>query len=382
MAKQKSNSPKKSTPRKTPKNGTRKPEVLASLKGLQEKIVKNIEGYAKLARELAELDARAATKLVGEIRDDGKLATVIKRVTKANPPTMPQETVAAVFRELASGIENQMHASANRVAFLGPLHSYSHLATLERFGHSADPVPVRTIASVFESVSSGQADFGVVPIENSTDGRIVDTLERLTKAEVKICGEIPFPIHHYLLGNGRRNEIKEVCSKPQAISQCREWLSNQLPNAKITAMSSTTAAAELASKNKSVAAIASYQAGVEYRLKVIAKNIEDNKDNITRFAVIGQSVADRTGDDKTSMMFELAHSPGALADAMLIFKRKGLNLTWIESFPKPGSPNEYLFFVELHGHQTDSKVRKALAALEKKTVRLEILGSYAQSTMN
>ena len=238
---------------------------------------------------------------------------------------------------------------------------------------------MRTIAAVFKEVSTGQVDAGVVPIENSTDGRIIDTLERLTKASVRICGEIPFPIHHNLLGIGRRDDVKEVCSKPQAISQCRDWLANHLPDATITSMSSTAAAAERASQDKSVAAIASRQAGVEYGLKVLAKNIEDNRNNITRFTVIGQSIAERTGNDKTSVMFELAHEPGALADAMLIFKRKGLNLTWIESFPKPRSPKEYLFFVELVGHQSDLRVRKALASLEKKTVRLEILGSYPQS---
>ena len=283
------------------------------------------------------------------------------------------------MRELASGIESADRK--RRVAFLGPLHSYSHLATLERFGQSADLVPVRTIAAVFEEVSSGQSDEGVVPIENSTDGRIVDTLEMLTRASVKVRGEVPLRIHHNLLGIGTREEVTEVCSKPQAISQCRDWLATHLPHAKVTSMSSTTAAAEKAATDSSVAAVASYQAGVQYGLKPLARNIEDNKDNITRFAVIGTEAAKKTGKDKTSLMFELSHVPGALADAMTIFKKNRLNLTWIESFPKPGSPSEYLFFVELLGYQTDLRVKRALGALEKKCVRIEVLGSYPQSSV-
>jgi chorismate mutase/prephenate dehydratase len=283
------------------------------------------------------------------------------------------------LRELAGGIRSTFKST--RAAFLGPIHSYSHLATLQQFGQSAELVPVRTIAAVFEEVSSGQADAGVVPIENSTDGRIVDTLEMLAHSSVKICGEIPLRIHHNLLGIATREDVTEVCSKPQAISQCREWLANHLPNVKVTAMSSTTTAAERAANDASVAAVASYQAGVEYGLKILAENIEDNKDNITRFAVIGPAPAKRTGKDKTSLMFELPHQPGALADAMIIFKRNRLNLTWIESLPKPGLPNEYLFFVEFVGYQTDMKVRRALASLAKKTVRVEVLGSYAQSAL-
>jgi chorismate mutase/prephenate dehydratase len=193
---------------------------------------------------------------------------------------------------------------------------------------------------------------------------------------VKIRGEIPIRIHHYLLGNGRRSEIVEVQSKPQAISQCRGWLAKNLPNAKVTAASSTTAAAQNAVSQKGVAAIASRQAGVNYGLNVLAAEIEDNKENTTRFAVIGREIAARTGNDKTSLMFELQHEPGALADAMTIFKRNRLNLTWIESIPKKGSQNEYIFFVELEGHQTDLRVRRALESLEKKVRVSRVLGSY------
>jgi chorismate mutase/prephenate dehydratase len=298
----------------------------------------------------------------------------IARLVGRHAGPLDATCVEAVFREVSAGVRGSIRTL--RVAFLGPDHSYSHLAALRRFGHSAELVALRTISAVFEEVSAQQVDAGVVPIENSTDGRIVDTLEMFLKTPVKICGELPLRIHHQLLGKGPRQHVHEVCSKPQALSQCREWLANHLPDAKLTPTTSTTVAAERARSEPNVGAIASRQAGKEYGLRVLAENIEDNRDNVTRFAVIGREPAARTGEDKTSLMFEVSHQPGALADAMVIFKKNRLNLTWIESFPKPGSPNEYLFFVELVGHQRDLRVRRALQALAKKTVRFEILGSY------
>jgi chorismate mutase/prephenate dehydratase len=238
---------------------------------------------------------------------------------------------------------------------------------------------VATIAAVFEEVNEGHVDAGLVPIENSTDGRIVDTLDMFVRLPVRICGEVQMRIHHNLLGKGPRAEVREVCSKPQAISQCREWLAKHLPQARTVPLTSTAAAAQRAMEDPRVAAIASRQAAINYGLDVLAKNIEDHPDNLTRFAVIGRQSGERTGHDKTSLMFELTHQPGTLADAMAIFKRHRLNLTWIESFPKPGSKQEYLFFVELEGHHQSLRVRRAIAALAKKTVRLEILGSYAKT---
>lgn len=349
----------------------------ATAAGLIDQLLEGLQGAAQCVSKLADDDAKAAATLLVGLRNP----KLIQRGLKRSEGPLQKESVAAIFRELASGIQSVVQSRQTKVAFLGPLHSYSHLATLQHFGQSAELLPVRTIAAVFEEVAAGHVDAGVVPIENSTDGRIVDTLEMLTRSSAKLCGEIPLRIHHTLLGTGSRSDLKEVCSKPQAISQCREWLAHHLPDVTLTPMSSTTAAAQKAQGNKSVGAIASQQAGVEYGLSVLAPNIEDQTDNVTRFAVIGPEPAKRTGKDKTSLMFELPHQPGALSDAMSIFKRNRLNLTWIESFPKPNSPNEYLFFVELVGYQSDMKVRRALAALTKKTVRISVLGSYAQSAI-
>ena len=307
---------------------------------------------------------------------DGRRQKSWRELLSASPGPIDDAAARAIFRELDSATRALVRTT--RAAFLGPEFSYSHLAAIERFGLSSELVPVASISAVFQAVNRQEVQFGIVPIENSTDGRIADSLDMFSRLPVRICGEVPMRIHHNLLAKCELSKIKEVHSKPQALSQCREWLLRNLPKIRTVATSSTTAAAEHASKKPGVAAIASRQAGVNYQLDLVAANIEDNPNNLTRFAVIGAEAAPRSGKDKTSLMFELAHQPGALADAMGIFKRNRLNLTWIESFPKQGSRNEYLFFVELDGHQTDLLVRRAIRALGKKTVRIEILGSYAK----
>ncbi|MDG2384375.1 MAG: prephenate dehydratase [Pirellulaceae bacterium] len=345
---------------------------------------------SELVKSIAELDRRIlrlcndrAQLLLNQVTPDqltrvldGRRQKSWRKLLNNNPGPINEAGVRAIFRELDSAARAVV--TTTRVAFLGPEFSYSHLAAIERFGQSTQLVPVTSISAVFEAVNRKEVQYGIVPVENSTDGRIADSLDMFSRLPVRICGEVPMRIHHNLLAKCELTKIKEVHSKPQALSQCRDWLQKNLPNARPIATSSTTAAAENAAKNLGVAAIASCQAGANYRLDVMATNIEDNPNNLTRFAVIGENAAPSSGNDKTSLMFELAHQPGALADAMNTFKRNQLNLTWIESFPKQGSPNEYLFFVELDGHQTDSPVRQAIMTLEKKTVRIETLGSYAK----
>jgi chorismate mutase/prephenate dehydratase len=190
---------------------------------------------------------------------------------------------------------------------------------------------------------------------------------------------VPLRIHHCLLGIGQRSDIRRVCSKPQALSQCRNWLAAHLPGVKLEPTASTAEAATLAAAEPDTAAIAAEQAAVNHGLTVLARNIEDNPDNVTRFAVIGATAGQRTGRDKTALVFEAPHQPGALADAMAIFKRHKLNLTWIESFPIPRERGRYLFFLEFQGHPADETVKRAIAALIKKSLRLVLLGSYAEA---
>ena len=307
-----------------------------------------------------------------------KYASSTNVVKKSKGP-IGTGSLELIFDEL----QKASHAivSKVRVAMLGPINSFSHLATMQHFGRGADLVPVTAIRAVFEEVATGNCDFGVVPVENSTDGRITDTFKMFARQpEVRICGEIPLAIHHCLLTRDPKTKINRICSKPQALSQCRDWLANHYNDIEQVPMSSTTAAAEAAAKDATIAAIASEQAGLSLKLHVRAKNIEDNKNNVTRFVLIGKESAKRTGRDKTALMYALPHEAGALADVMMIFKRTKLNMTLIESFPMPDSPTEYLFFVEFEGHQNDTKVKRALASLGKRTAQLFVLGSYPSCT--
>ncbi len=345
---------------------------------------------AALDRQIVELAGRrteAAAALLKAKPDSAEAqvaapdASTLRRALKSGCGALPDVAAEAILRELASAA--LAVAAPRRVAYLGPEFSYSHLAAIARFGQSAELLPVGTITAVFEEVELRQAAFGVVPLENTTDGRISDTLDNFVRRSVRVCGEVQLRIHHNLLGVGGRGDVREVQSKPQALSQCRNWLARHLPAASIVEVASTTAAAQAAQTTAGVAAIASRQAGVHYGLSVLTANIEDNPSNVTRFAVLGNTPEKRTGDDKTALMFELSHKSGALADAITVLKRHRVNLTWLESFPMAGrdenSPEgRYMFFVEFVGHRDEARVRRALASLAKKAKRLEVLGSYAR----
>lgn len=338
----------------------------------------------KLDREIIELINKRADLTLQRSGKDGNaefgtqaaLEHFDQLVAEAKGP-LDTDALRAVFREIVSGI----HSADKKpiVAYLGPEFTYSHLAAIERFGQSANLVPVATIAAVFEEVEREQADFGLVPIENSTDGRVADALECLARSPVKICGEVPLRIRHCLLANCGRNEIKRIYSKRQPFSQCRNWLSQHMADVPLIEVASSADAARKAAEEAGSGAIASEQAGVNHGVAVLVRSIEDQSDNVTRFAVIAKESGPRTGKDKTSLVFEIDHQPGALADAMGIFKKQRLNMTWIESFPLPGQRGRYVFFVEFQGHASELRSRRALASLEKRAVRLTVLGSYAQA---
>jgi chorismate mutase/prephenate dehydratase len=340
------------------------------LERVDRELVKLLNERARLAADLGKAKSSDGQPAYLPSRE----AEVLDQAVEASRGPLPNRSLRAIFNELLCG--TRAIGSEIKVAYLGPAYSYSHLAALHRFGQSVELVPVGSISAVFDEVYRGQTQYGLTPIENSTDGRVADTLDAFTKVPLRICGEVQLPIHHYLLAKCPRAEVEDVYSKPQALSQCRNWLAKHMPTARAVEVTSTSTAAKLAQDKPGAAAIASVQAGVHYGLDVLAEKIEDNPANVTRFAVIGRHSAERTGRDRAAAMFEIEHRPGALADAMGIFKRNRLNLTWIESFPIPEHPGGYLFFVELDGHESDIKVRRAMDALRRKAVRLEILGSF------
>jgi chorismate mutase/prephenate dehydratase len=299
-------------------------------------------------------------------------------VDRLNQGPLTSAEIKTIFRPLMSA--GRQRVKNIRVAYLGPAFSFTHQAAISRFGEAADLVPVSTIATVFEEVNRGHVDFGLVPIENSTDGRIVDTLDMFTRLPLRICGEVQVHVHHNLLARCDRSEIAEIYSKPQALSQCRDWLSKNMPHARLIEVTSTSTAAQLARDKPNVAAVASHQAAMQYDVPIVAECIEDNRNNVTRFAVIGDSVADPTGMDRTAILLQIPHRPGSLSDALEAFRRNKINLTWIESFPLRQPAVGYLFFLDFEGHVSESRIKKALKELEALPPdRLEILGSYPRS---
>lgn len=346
-------------------------ESLQQLGALDEQLADLIQRREQLISQLA-----AADQLPTAMQEKAALGRILDQSSGESTSSTHacDDSLWQTLLHIASHCRDQIDDSP--VSFLGPKYSYSHLAAVKFFGEAAPLAPVTSIAAVFDAVHRGDAKYGLVPIENSTDGRIVDTLGMFVRRHMQICGEVLLPIHHNLLASGTRDQIKEIHSKPQALSQCRQWLAANFPAAKLIEVGSTTAAAESAAQDTSIAAVASLPAGRAYGLQAINQNIEDNRDNVTRFAVLGREQPKPTGNDKTSLLFQVAHRPGALADVMNIFQQAKLNLTWIESFPMPGSKNEYLFFVEFSGHREQSSVQTAAEQLGTITHRLEILGSY------
>jgi chorismate mutase/prephenate dehydratase len=358
--------------------GLSKAPTVAGLRNKIDRIDRQLVLFMNQRAKLANRIGQIKESVGQEAYDPAREEEVLGRAVTFNKGPLSDCCLRAVFRELISGsraLEKRL-----RVAYLGPAYSYTHLAAIHRFGQAVELVPVGTIAAVFEELNRGHANYGLVPIENSTDGRITDTLDMFTRLPAKICGEVQLHIHHHLLGRCARSDVQEVYSKPQALSQCRNWLTKHLPTARTVEVTSTSTAAQLAQDKPGAAAIASIQAGVHYGLNVLAENIEDIQGNLTRFAVIGSHAGERTGSDKTALMFEIEHRPGALANALAIFKRNRLNLTWIESFPIARPEGGYYFFVELEGHQHEPRVRRAIDALQRRCIRLNALGSYAKTT--
>src|SRR5262245_58583384 len=356
----------------------------ASLKNLRTQIDKLDLQILKLVNERAQHASeigRIKSENSGEIFSPAREEEVFQNVLQSNKGPLDDATIRAIYREIMSGARAIQRVI--KIACLGPEFSYSHLAAVERFGQAVEFTLVGSIPAVFEEVNRGHCDFGVVPLENSTDGRVADTLEMFMRLpQLKICAEIRLRIHHNLLANCEQAEIRRVYSKGQALGQCRNWLSKNVPHAAIVEVSSTANAARLAQTEPGAAAVASRQAAVRYGLRILSRDIEDYAFNETRFAVIGMQEVPRSGNDKTAVMFKVAHAPGALADALNIFKSSKINLTWIESFPSKAAKPEYVFFADFEGHAEDPKVKKTLASLQDKSEKLTILGSFPMAPLS
>jgi chorismate mutase/prephenate dehydratase len=360
---------------------TRAAATLKSLRNhidkLDLQILKLVNERAGLAAEIGKLKNNHGAEVFTPAREE----EVYKNMLEANKGPLDESTIRAIYREIMSG--SRALQKVLKVAYLGPEYSFSHLAAVERFGQSVEFMRVGSIAAVFEEVNRSHADFGVVPVDNSTDGRVADTLDMFMRLpQLKVCAEVRLRIHHNLLANCEQQEIRRVYSKPQALSQCRNWLSKNVPHASLHEVASTATAAELAQREPGAAAVASRQAAVRYNLRILFSDIEDSPHNETRFAVIGHQECEKTGHDKTAIMFRVSHSPGALVGALDVFKQNKINLTWIESFPARLPKAEYVFFVDFEGHIEDPKVKRTLTALEGHCEHLAILGSFPMALVS
>lgn len=304
---------------------------------------------------------------------------LLDRLLRLNSGPLPSEAIRAIWREIFSA--SLALQRPLRIAYLGPAVTFSHQAATLGFGASAEYLPERGIHEAFSAVECARADFGVVPVENSTEGTVNHTLDRLIDSDLLISGEILLEVHHALLGRaGELGGVKVVYSHPQALAQCRRWLAAELPDVPTVEVASTAVAVERALDEPTAAAVASELAARLYDLPVLRARIEDSPHNVTRFLVIGTRAMGPSGRDKTSVLFSIKDEVGALYRILEPFARHALNLTKIESRPTKRRPWEYVFFVDFEGHREDPTVQAALAALQAQCLFLKVLGSYPSAS--
>jgi len=338
---------------------------------IDKEILKLLNKRAELALKIAEIKKKKNLSFYDPVREK----RVINNLVKLNKGPFTDDTVKTLFREILSATLSLQESQ--KIAYLGPEGTFTHLAAIKYFGSFAQFEAEESIKSIFESVEKGLSRFGVVPIENSNEGTVTYTLDMFTQYEVKIAGEIIIPITHHLLSlTGEKEKIKKIYSHPHARAQCREWLNKNMPNIPLYDVSSTAEAAKQASLDEEIAAIASEFAATLYGLKFIAKHIEDYKNNYTRFFILSKNFPNKTGSDKTSIMFSLQDKPGALYNALKPFKNANINLTKIESRPAKMRKWEYIFFVDFIGHIEEEKVQKTLDEVKMFCIELVHLGSY------
>jgi chorismate mutase/prephenate dehydratase len=302
-------------------------------------------------------------------------ATIVRRLVEANGGPMPVEAVQAIWREILSSCRALEEPLA--VAYLGPQATFTHQAARERFGAAAELKPTRSISDIFDEVERGRVAFGIVPVENSTEGAVNVTLDRLVESDVFICGEAYLEISQQLLSRAATlADVKRVLSHPQGLAQCRNWLAQHLPDVPTEETSSTAAAVEMAAADPTVAGIASALAAEVYGVPMLRARIEDNRHNATRFLIIGRQPIGPSGRDKTSILFAMRNEPGALYRILEPIVKNGINLTKIESRPAKSRAWEYVIFVDIEGHRDTPSVASALREIEERTIYLKILGSY------
>jgi chorismate mutase/prephenate dehydratase len=348
-------------------------ELRKKIDAIDEKLVELINERARVVVEVGKLKQAGADPIYVPHREKA----VLDKIAELNKGPLPDKTMQAIWRELMSGsffLERPL-----LIGYLGPKGSFSHNAAILKFGQSVDYEALSDIRGIFEEVSKGHCDFGIVPIENSAGGGIRESLDAFVETDVMVCAEANMAIHHNLLANSPMAEIKRIYSQPEVFAQCRNWLAASFKDAEIVPMASSSKAAQLAANEPGAAAIAATIAAEIYGLKILCQNIEDVSNNITRFLIISKRDSRPSGDDKTIALFSTAHKTGALVDVLNVFKDYGINMTNIGSRPNKKREWEYYFFVDFLGHREDDHVRKALAEAKQHCLQLSVLGSFPRS---
>jgi chorismate mutase/prephenate dehydratase len=344
-------------------------EIRDQIDGLDERLVELLNERAKLAQRIGHLKQGAAA-----YRPERE-AQVLRRVRDLNPGPLPAEAIARLYTEIMSACRSLESPTA--VAYLGPPGTFSEEAVVKHFGSSVNGMPCSSIDETFQSVESGAAAFGVVPIENSTEGAVGRTNDLLFLKPVAVCGEVMLPVHQCLMStSGRADGFSKIYSHSQSLAQCRGWLNAHYPRVERVAVVSNAEAARLASLEEGAAAVAGRIAALRYGLQIIAENIEDEQRNITRFVVIGGEDAAPTGRDRTSLVMTTRNRPGAVHDLLMPLAKHQVSMSRLESRPARSGLWEYLFFVDVEGHKQDENVARALAEMREIATFVKVLGSY------
>ncbi len=344
--------------------------IRGKIDAIDTRLVKLLNARTRHALEIGKLKQKNGKGIYVPAREKAVLA----RVASMNKGPLTDKSLRAIYREVMSAalsLEKNL-----KVAYMGPPSTFSHQAARSRFGGSVDYLSCETISDVFDSVEKQSADYGVVPVENSTEGAVTFTLDRLAETSLKICAELYLPISNCLLSRVSRERIEKLYSHPQVIGQCRQWLQREMSGVEVIPVASTARAAELASREKNAGALSSQLAAEIYGMKILESDVQDMSGNTTRFLVVGHDQNKPSGDDKTSLLFAVQHKAGALYGALESFKKYGLNMTKIESRPSRSKRWEYYFFVDVEGHAEDERVKKTITDIARHCSLITVLGSY------
>lgn len=355
---------------------TRLAELREEIDRIDGELMQLVSARARCAQEVAEVKTAARDGTDPVFYRPEREAQVLRRIKAENPGPLPAEDMARLFREIMSAclaLEKPM-----RIAFLGPLGTFTQAAALKHFGHFVVSAPMAAIDEVFREVESGQAHYGVVPVENSTEGMINHTLDMFMTSRLKICGEVQLRIHHHLMTapDTAADQVTRIYSHQQSFAQCRQWLDSHWHTVERITVSSNAEAAKRARQEPGTAAIAGDMAAELYGLTKIANKIEDRPDNTTRFLIIGQEDVPVSGRDKTSILVSTRNKPGALYQLLEPFHRHAISLTRIETRPSPSGTWAYVFYIDFEGHVQDERVQAALREVEDEAVEVRHLGSY------